>query len=237
MNTLPEATLDAVLDHANVQLPTSTVWTSGSSDLNRLLSVDLDLDGITDQLLVDGLASFEKDFLKLLEQLRLRIEFSPSRCVVQKSFLGTFEDEVHKQITELEKTNFVQRIWEKDHTLWSLEKDEVSNRLGWLDSPSEVVKNAASYIDLKKVLLAEGFTDLLLIGMGGAVLAPEVLAHTQEGKGLRLHVLDTTSPDEINTVINSLNLETTIFIISSKSGSTLETRMLCSYFWEKISDP
>ena len=237
VNTLPEATLDAVLDHANVQLPTSTVWTSGSSDLNMLLSVDLDLDGITDQLLVDGLASFEKDFLKLLEQLRLRIEFSPSRCVVQKSFLGTFEDEVHKQIAELEKTNFVQRIWEKDHTLWSLEKDEVSNRLGWLDSSSEVVKNAASYIDLKKVLLAEGFTDLLLIGMGGAVLAPEVLAQTQEGKGLRLHVLDTTSPDEINTVINSLNLETTIFIISSKSGSTLETRMLCSYFWEKISDP
>jgi transaldolase/glucose-6-phosphate isomerase len=236
VNTLPEPTLDAILDHGNVQLPTRNVWDSGHSDLAMLSSAGVDLEDVTKKLLEDGLASFEKDFLKLLEQLHSRIKFSPSRYVVQDSVFGSLEKRVDEQIAVLEKNNIVHRIWEEDYTLWSSEKTEVSNRLGWLNSPGEVVKNAPSYLSLRKKLLSEGFTDFILIGMGGAVLAPEVLARIQEGEGLKLHLLDTTNPDEINALVSSLDLETTFFIISSKSGSTLETSTLCSYFWEKVSD-
>jgi hypothetical protein len=122
----------------------------------------------------------------------------------------------------------VRRIWARDASLWTSSGEE--KWLGWLDEPARLRGEADELVRWADETL-ESFEDVVLLGMGGSSLAPEVLRRTFDSE--RFHVLDTTHPKAIRALEAQLDLERTLFVVSSKSGSTLETRSHADYFWEK----
>jgi len=138
----------------------------------------------------------------------------------------------------IEPGELVERIWERDPTVWT-GKDE-AQWLGWLDEPLRMRQRLVELDRLAEA--AADADDLVLLGMGGSSLAPEVLRRAF-GRD-RFHVLDTTHPGAIRRLADSLDLARTLFVVSSKSGGTLETRSQFDFFWERgarrcivITDP
>ncbi len=131
-----------------------------------------------------------------------------------------------------EAESVVPRIWEKDPTVWAgPDTPEITNRLGWLDLPSRMRRRVAGWLEAADDIAAAGVTDIVLLGMGGSSLAPEVFTATVPSTGPTLHVLDTTHPDAIGALTARLEPATTVCVVSSKSGGTLETLSLFRHFW------
>jgi transaldolase/glucose-6-phosphate isomerase len=129
-------------------------------------------------------------------------------------------------------SELVERIWNRDATLWT-GADE--NRwLSWLDEPLRMQERIEELEAFALGVYEDGLTDVVLVGMGGSSLAPEVLRRTFRVESF--HVLDTTHPKAIRALERKLDLEKTLFLVSSKSGSTLETRSHMDYFWEQVGD-
>jgi glucose-6-phosphate isomerase len=120
------------------------------------------------------------------------------------------------------------RIARRDHTVWQSEPTEVADRLGWLDAPRRVEQEAPRLLELSREVVAEGFTDVVVAGMGGSSLFPEVLARTfgPTPGSPRLHVLDTTDPGAVLDLEGRLPWESTLLVPASKSGTTIEMRCL-----------
>ena len=147
-----------------------------------------------------------------------------------------------KQLTDI---HFVERFNQRDVTLWTkiaAEQEEVAHRLGWLDAAENGVQLIRDADKLLRDVLSEGFTHAVVLGMGGSSLAPEVYSefintHGEDQKEfLILSILDSTSPEQILTVQKRIPLDKTLFIVSSKSGSTVEVKTLLAYFWEQVRE-
>lgn len=120
-----------------------------------------------------------------------------------------------------------QRLWDGDPTLWgSPDTPELVDRLGWLSAPDRAVQVGA----------IAWATDVVLLGMGGSSLAPEMFSQVLESTSARLHVVDTTHPAAIANVRSDIAIETTVFVVASKSGGTLETMSLLRFFWAEASE-
>ncbi len=130
-----------------------------------------------------------------------------------------------------QQNNGTSRIWAKDATLWT--GSDEAKWLGWLDIAERIAADAARYAALRADVESSGFTDVLLMGMGGSSLCPEVLGVTF-GK-TRFHILDSTSPAQIKAVEDRLDPAKTLFIVASKSGSTLEPNCFKQYFFDRVS--
>lgn len=147
--------------------------------------------------------------------------------------LGKFETEFSEKMNELGKKKIVSRIWEKDYTVWRDDPTEISNRLGWLDC-SDVAKTKLDEItQFVDEIKSEGFTHALLLGMGGSSLAPEVFKNILgvEKGYLDLSILDSTHPDQVQSMIDKFNSKKTLFIVSTKSGGTVETISFMKRFY------
>jgi hypothetical protein len=142
---------------------------------------------------------------------------------------------VHARAGQVEADKIVDRIWAKDHTVWSHDPTECANRLGWLTAPQAMLPHVGRLEAFARTAWADGFTTAVLMGMGGSSLAPEVMQRVLGSSpgALELIVLDTTHPDELLAVAGSLDLPRTLFIASSKSGGTIETRSQLEYFWHR----
>lgn len=130
----------------------------------------------------------------------------------------------------------VQKLWAKDATLWT--NTDESNWLGWLDMTEKQLETIDHLKDIAQEVRREGFSHALLLGMGGSSLCPEVMAMTfgkHEGFP-ELHVLDSTDPAQVKTLEGKVDLGNTIFIVSSKSGSTLEPNIFKQYFFERVKE-
>ena len=155
--------------------------------------------------------------------------------------LGKYEQRVKDAVSALVAANAADRIWRHDATFWSgdaAREDSVSNRLGWLEVASQMRERVREIEALVAQVKADGFTDAVLLGMGGSSLAPEVLRqsiadHARDGWP-RLHVLDTTDPATILAVSDSIDPARTLFFVSSKSGTTLEVLSLFAHFHEMV---
>ncbi len=158
---------------------------------------------------------------------------------------GDYTGHVEAKIEEFGSKSVVRRIWEKDASLWlpcgkskHIER-EIKERLGWLDLPFTMASKVQEIINEAYQLRNQGFRHIVLLGMGGSSLAAHVFASLASEFGLGdpkmdFHLLDSTHPVEINRVESSVDIERTIFIVSSKSGTTQETVCLFDYFFDKI---
>ncbi|NLC12945.1 MAG: transaldolase, partial [Chloroflexi bacterium] len=136
----------------------------------------------------------------------------------------------------------VSRMYAHDPRYWTDDEsgfEEIRNRLGWLGLPSQQLALIPELEAFRQELLAEGFTDAFVLGMGGSSLAPEVIsqaiaANLEHGRGLKLQIIDTTNPEEIAFRCEGIDLTKTIFVVSSKSGGTSETLSAMTYFWAEL---
>ncbi|UCH65683.1 MAG: hypothetical protein JSW63_00685 [Ignavibacterium sp.] len=147
----------------------------------------------------------------------------------------SINEKINLTSSKLEKEEIVERIWQKDYTVWGNKPGEISNRLGWLDSVETTSKAISEIEDFVASVKEEGFTNVLLMGMGGSSLAPEVFRLTFGVKDgfLDLAVLDSTHPDAVKEFDEKLHIEKTLFIVSTKSGGTIETISFMKYFYTK----
>ena len=150
-----------------------------------------------------------------------------------KIFLGEHQSEVEKIFASLSKHQIVNRIWKKDYTVWKNDPTEISNRLGWLDCIDVTKKKFKEINSFVEEIRTAGFTQALIMGMGGSSLAPEVFRLTFGVKKeyLDLHVLDSTHPEAVLKYEKELDAAKTLYIVSTKSGGTIETISFMKYFF------
>jgi transaldolase / glucose-6-phosphate isomerase len=130
-------------------------------------------------------------------------------------------------VPPVDTADLVERLWARDSTLWT--GHDESRWLGWLDEPSRMRERVDELEEFARSVWEDAFESAVLLGMGGSSLAPEVLRRAYEGD--RLHVLDTTHPAAVRRLADSLDPEHTLFVVASKSGTTLETRSQLDFFW------
>jgi len=152
----------------------------------------------------------------------------------------TQHPEIEAGLSDLTANNIVARIWEHDHTVWKPDPAEITNRLGWLQIVKAMQDEVPRMKRLTQALMEEGYTDVLLLGMGGSSLAPEVFSHTFVGQvdnlsyGLQLNILDSTDPGAVLAAEAQLDLSKTLFIVATKSGGTVETLSFFKYFYNQV---
>ncbi len=237
VNTMPMPTLLAAAERLEVRGP--TVQEDPEPALRALADAGIDLRAVTDDLLRAGVEAFVTPAEKLLAGIEAKREaIVTGRPQTVDAFLpDALEGEVVGTLERAEREGVSKRIWAKDDTLWGpAGQPEVANRLGWLtvvDTFAEEVDDLEAFAE---EVVRDGLTDAVLLGMGGSSLAPEVLRRscgTHEGY-LRLHVLDSTDPGAVLATERAVDLERTLFLVSSKSGGTIETMSHFRHFWSRV---
>jgi glucose-6-phosphate isomerase len=150
--------------------------------------------------------------------------------------LGSYQEAVNAARVEMKQQQVTDRIWAHDHTLWKPEPTEITNRLGWLHIADAMLENIPYIKSLVEAVQADGYTDVLLLGMGGSSLASEVFRKTFGVKDgyLDLAVLDSTDPGTVLAHLERLDLSKTLFSVSTKSGSTVETLSFFKFFYNQV---
>ncbi len=134
---------------------------------------------------------------------------------------------------EFNQRQVLERIWQKDFRVWSENPTEIANRLGWLDSPAASALRTDEIIDFVTTVREDGFTNALLLGMGGSSLAAEVfsLSFGAQPGYLDLEILDSTHPQAVMEKARKLDPKKTLYIVSTKSGGTVETFSFMKFFY------
>ena len=153
--------------------------------------------------------------------------------------LGTHEKGIRARLGRYVEDRVVERLWDRDTTLWARDdaaRRVVSNRLGWLDAPDRSARDRDLYESLARTAQEHGDQHVILLGMGGSSLCPEVLRRTfPPAPGFpSLAVLDSTHPASVLLAGRDAPLANTLFLVSTKSGTTLETLSLFHYFWQLV---
>ena len=236
VNTVPPATLDAFRDHGKPRQSLTENLDAARKTMADLAAVGIVMKDVTDKLTTDGVKLFADAFDGLLATVEKNTKRSstPQINPQSASVPADLDAAVKKNLDDWRAAGKVRRLWQHDASLWTNEDE--AQWLGWLDITGEQLAGAAKLNDLANEVKSAGFSDILLLGMGGSSLCPEVLALTypQTPGFPRLHILDSTDPAQIRSVDKKVNLATTLFIVSSKSGSTLEPNIYKQYFFERV---
>src|SRR3954451_1951553 len=239
VNTMPMATLLAAASKA--EITGATADQDPSEDLQKLADAGIDLDDVTHVLLDAGIEQFVKAMNDLIagveEQREVAVLGQPP--TVQAHVPSEVEGALAQRVKAAVAEGVAQRVWRKDARLWGgPDKPEIENRLGWLTISEPMLEHLDELLGFVEEVKADGYTDAVLLGMGGSSLGPEVLRRSfGEIEGaLRLQVLDSTDPAEVLAVERSVDLDRTLFVVSSKSGSTVETLSHYRYFRSKLDD-
>jgi len=152
--------------------------------------------------------------------------------------LGPYQEAVDQALREIDQDGIIDRIWAHEHTVWKPDPDEIVNRLGWLHIADTMLANIDCLQAFNDKVRAAGYTHAVLLGMGGSSLAPELFARVfgSETHGLQLDVLDSTDPLAVLTLAERLDLARTLFIVASKSGTTIETLSFFKFFYNRVAD-
>lgn len=236
INTLPLATIDALRDHATVASGLTNRLEEARQQINRLYQLGVNLEVITQQLQSEGVEKFAESIQSLMVGITEKCERLQGGQPLMETHLGPYQEVVAKALAQMGEEDVIRRIWSHDHTLWKPDPTEISNRLGWLHTPDNMDESVARLQTLVKAVRADGYTDVLLIGMGGSSLAPEVFYRSfgDVEDALDLAVLDTTDPDAIRAYEERLDPAKTLFIVSTKSGGTVETLSGFKYFYNWV---
>jgi transaldolase/glucose-6-phosphate isomerase len=234
VNTVPPATLKSYMEHGSLKPSLRAEDIAGARVImERLAAAGIDINAVTEKLQKDAVDAFVKSF----EELHASIMQKRSRLLAGRyhvsGSLGSHQSAVDGALGEMKRDNIMARIWAHDHTVWKPEPAEIANRLGWLHVAEKVSANVAQLESLAKDLYADGYRHALLLGMGGSSLAPEVCRQTFGAKAgyLDLSVLDSTDPGAVLAYAERLDPKQTVFIVSTKSGGTVETFSFFRYFY------
>jgi transaldolase / glucose-6-phosphate isomerase len=235
VNTLPPATMDAFRDHGKLRPSLEENIDSAEQVMATLERSGISIDAVTAKLVDEGVQLFADAFDKLLGAV------AGKRATILGDKLNS---QIAKLPLELEKAvaasleswrtdGNARRLWAGDAALWS--GSDEAKWLGWLGVAAEQRDRLGSLSSLADSIRQQGFSHLLLLGMGGSSLGPEVLTETfgAQPSSPRLLVLDSTDPAQIRTIESKIDPARTLFIVSSKSGSTLEPNILKQYFFER----
>jgi transaldolase/glucose-6-phosphate isomerase len=242
VNTMPMATLLAAAERAEVD-PThpATADIDPSADLKALADAGIDMTDVTDKLLSDGVDAFVTPMEKLLTGIESKREaiVTGRPATIEAWLPDDLEPAISARGRKAVEEDVARRIWRKDDTLWGEHgAPEIGNRLGWLTIADTMREALPDLTAFAKQVVDDGYTDCVLLGMGGSSLAPEVLGRSfgEKPGWLRLQVLDSTDAAAIRSVESSLDLDKTLFLVSSKSGGTIETLSQFKHFWSRKPD-
>ncbi|HTZ41182.1 MAG TPA: transaldolase, partial [Syntrophales bacterium] len=233
VNTLPPATLQAFLDHGKPALSIRRGVKEAKQVFPRLERLGIGMDGITQELQRDGVLAFETSFDALMASIRSKRDEIRKGWRPESTEAATFGDHMDEALAALRSDRIMDRIWAKDHTVWKPDPREIANRLGWLTSASDMMERLDEIEAFAKGVRSDGFTHVLLLGMGGSSLAPEVFAKTfgSQAGWPSLAVLDSTDPAAVLRQAMQLDPAKTLFVVSSKSGTTVEIHSFFKFFY------
>ena len=236
VNTVPPATLSAFRDHGHPRASLEEDIAGATTTLDDLEKSGISLKTITDDLLADGVSKFVEPFTKLLAAVERRSHAAnKARINAQSHSLPpALQARVTERLKAWDAEGGTRRLFSGDASLWT-GTDEAS-WLGWLGIVDQQIESEQALLALQQEIRAEGFTHAVLLGMGGSSLCPEVWKETfgTVAGSPELHVLDSTDPAQIRTLEARIDLARTIFIVSSKSGSTLEPSIFKAYFFDRV---
>ncbi len=240
VTTVPDETLRAFA-RSGTATPFPADGTAAREILNSAAHAGVDLEILGEELLGEGNRKFAEAFDRLLECIgekaaRLRSgRVGSSRRILT----GPIDAASSAVLDELRERSAVRRTWNRDHTLWQDDPAEVTDRLGWLSLPDKAEGWIPRLMDVRAKAVADEFTHVLVVGMGGSSLFPLVMSGVAgaSADGLHLDVLDSVDPDAIRRIEHAVPMDSTLIVASSKSGTTMETRSLLEYFWAQSNDP
>ena len=237
VNTVPPTTFEAFRDHGRPRASLTEDVDAARDTLDRLAHVGISLNQVTDALLTEGVRLFAEAFAKLLNAVDEQSKDAGAGRINRLTYTlpQPLADAVKASLAEWCAQRKVRRLWGRDASLWT-GKDE-AHWLGWLGITNDQLAHIERLTALAGMVRGASFSHALLLGMGGSSLGPDVLKATF-GKisGFpELHVVDSTDPAQVQTVENTIDLKSTLFIVSSKSGSTLEPNILMQYFFDRLT--
>lgn len=240
VNTMPQATMNAFKDHGRVRETLTVGLEDAHNLLTDLATIGIHIEDVTKQLQVDGVDSFSASFNELMDCIdseRTAITMGLERS--ESESLGQYQAAVEQELQSMTDGDFVRRLWEKDGSLWTDDEAEqagIKNALGWMNIVETMQEQLPQLEQFAREVRDEGFKDAVVLGMGGSSLCPDVLAHTfDRGEGFpKLSILDTTDPAAVDALTDRLPLKETLFIVSSKSGTTAEPLAFYHYFWNLV---
>ena len=238
VNTLPLATLRAFADHGTAERTIDRNVEGARRVLAEIEAAGVSLKDVTDFLVVDGVKKFSDSYGALLAALEAkRSRLLAERPVRASRRLQAFDSEIDVLLTK-DGTGYVKKLTARDPSLWvedETARREIAVRLGWLELPAGMAPRVGDVREFAEQVRGAGFTRVVLLGMGGSSLAPETFAGVFGPRPLwpTLRVLDSTDPAHISAVEREAPLDKTFFLVSSKSGTTLETSDLFEYFWQR----
>ena len=240
VNTVPPATYTAIRDHGRVALTLEEGLDECRTLIAELAELGIDLKAVTEKLQRDGLAAFVGSFDTLVESIESKRDALLSGINERVSAsLGKYADAVSAAIREAEKGDVMRRVWRKDAALWKSEEEHqkiIRNSLGWLNVADVLIGVEDDLVAFADRLREKGYKHVVLNGMGGSSLAPEVLRRTfgrREGFP-ELLVLDSTDPDTVAEFRERVDPAQTLFVVSSKSGTTTEPLMFYRYWYGEV---
>jgi transaldolase/glucose-6-phosphate isomerase len=237
VDTIPPATMDAFRDHGAVNANVIEEDVEGASAmLAELEQHGVSLNEVTEELVKDGVQQFADAFDKLFGAIARRrtllegdsghLNIEPGSPDMKTAFDA--EMEVWRA------GGRIRRLWAGDKTLWAGTDED--KWVGWLNVVEQELADADRLHSFAEEVKQRGFTDLVLMGMGGSSLGPEVFGKTfgRQSGWPRFHMLDSTDPAQIKAIERAIDLGKTLFIVSSKSGSTLEPNIFLDYFLARV---
>lgn len=236
VNTIPPATFDAFRDHGRPRANLTEGVEEAHDTMETLARVSISMREVTDKLTEEGVELFADAFDKLLKAVTAKAKAAKPAKINRLTYQLP-EDlavAVRASLDEWRDNDKVRRLWARDASLWT--NTDEAQWLGWLNVADDQATSSPHLPSLVEEVAQAGFSHAVLLGMGGSSLCPEVMRMTF-GKCVgrpELHVLDSTDPAQVKAVENKIDLGNTLFIVSSKSGSTLEPNIFKQYFLERV---
>ena len=238
VNTVPPSTLEAFQDHGTAADTLSDGIDEIGNTLKMLADVGVDMDAVTQRLQDDGVEAFADAFEELIAQVDAKRTILATG-IRQRLALGIYASEVQNTVKILDKSFINPRIWNHDGSVWKNDGPAISKiekRLGWLDVLKTIDFDRLK--TLQNSIKASDYRHVVLLGMGGSSLAPEVISQTfGSAEGFpQLLMLDSTHPDQIKAIESAIDISKTLFIVASKSGGTVETLSFYKYFYQQTGE-
>ena len=240
VSTMPMSAFEAFKDHGHASNTLLEGHDQAVKVMSDLASVGVDFQDVTDKLLRDGVKLFADAFHSLFATIKeKRATILKTRRIGKTLLIGEDAKAVEETLADLEKLHAVERMWSKDATLWKSDDAHVKvikNALGWLNVAGVVREKADELARFGREIADAGFKHIVVMGMGGSSLCVEVLRRTNiPVAGLpELIVLDSTVPATIRRVDSEIDVAKTLFVVSSKSGTTTEPSVFYATFFAKI---